>query len=81
MEALYLLIPMSVGIVFFAIWLFFKASDSGQFDDLEGPSLRILHDDDSTHVPAAEEKPTLDNKTDISAVEGIQIPETKPKSQ
>ena len=38
MEALYLLIPLSTGLVFFAIWLFFKASDAGQFVDLQGPA-------------------------------------------
>jgi cbb3-type cytochrome oxidase maturation protein len=48
MEALYLLIPLSTGLVFFAIWLFFKASDAGQFEDLQGPAERILQDDDST---------------------------------
>lgn len=47
MEALYLLIPLSIVIVFIAIWLFFKMSDSGQFDDMVGPALRILQDDDS----------------------------------
>jgi cbb3-type cytochrome oxidase maturation protein len=46
MEALYLLIPISVLLVFGALWLFFKASDDGQFDDLRGPALRILQDDD-----------------------------------
>ena len=46
MEALYLLVPISVLLVGVAIWVFFAASDSGQFDDLEGPALRILHDDD-----------------------------------
>ncbi|GAB2858284.1 cbb3-type cytochrome oxidase assembly protein CcoS [Pseudoduganella ginsengisoli] len=49
MEALYLLIPLSVVLVFGALWLFFKASDSGQFDDLVGPGLRVLQDDDTTH--------------------------------
>lgn len=49
MEALYFLIPLSVLIVFFAIWVFFKASDGGQFDDLVGPASRILQDDDSVH--------------------------------
>ena len=47
MEALYLLIPLSIVIVFIAIWLFFNMSDSGQFDDMVGPALRILQDDDS----------------------------------
>jgi cbb3-type cytochrome oxidase maturation protein len=46
MESLYLLIPLSVALVFGAIWVFFRASDSGQFDDLVGPGLRILQDDD-----------------------------------
>lgn len=46
MEALYLLVPFSVVVVFVAIWVFFRASDSGQFDDLVGPALRILQDDD-----------------------------------
>ena len=47
MEALFLLIPLSLIVVALAIWVFFGASDSGQFDDLDGPALRILHDDDS----------------------------------
>lgn len=46
MEALYLLIPLSVVLVFVALWVFFRASDDGQFDDLVGPGLRILQDDD-----------------------------------
>jgi cbb3-type cytochrome oxidase maturation protein len=46
MEALYLLIPLSVLLVFVAIWVFFRMSDSGQFDDMVGPALRILEDDD-----------------------------------
>ena len=46
MESLYLLIPLSIAIVFLALWVFFTASDSGQFDDLVGPGLRILQDDD-----------------------------------
>ncbi len=49
MESLYLLIPLSIVVVFFALWVFFKAMDSGQFDDLEGPAMRILQDDDSVH--------------------------------
>ncbi|MEO6920036.1 MAG: cbb3-type cytochrome oxidase assembly protein CcoS [Collimonas sp.] len=48
MESLYLLIPISTALVFVAIWVFIRASDSGQFDDMVGPALRILQDDDST---------------------------------
>ena len=46
MEALYLLVPLSLCIVGLATWVFLGAADSGQFDDLEGPALRILLDDD-----------------------------------
>ena len=51
MEALYLLIPLSLVLVALALWVFFGAADSGQFEDLEGPALRILHDDDSAQGP------------------------------
>lgn len=54
MESLYLLIPLSIAVVFVALWVFFKAMDSGQFDDLEGPALRILQDDDSVHDETAQ---------------------------
>lgn len=46
MEALYLLIPLSVALVFAALWIFFRAADDGQFDDLVGPALRVVQDDD-----------------------------------
>ena len=52
MESLYLLVPLSVLIVFIAIWIFFRASDSGQFDDLVGPGMRILQDDDRADAGA-----------------------------
>jgi len=54
MESLYLLIPLSVVVVFIALWVFFRAMDSGQFDDLEGPGMRILQDDDSVHSETPE---------------------------
>jgi cbb3-type cytochrome oxidase maturation protein len=46
MEALYLLVPLSLVIVALAAWVFFGAADSGQFDDLEGQGARILRDED-----------------------------------
>ena len=46
MEALYLLVPLSVMLVALAVWVFFGAAESGQFEDLEGPAMRILVDDD-----------------------------------
>jgi cbb3-type cytochrome oxidase maturation protein len=46
MEILYLLIPLSVVLVFLIGALFWWSIHSGQFDDLEGPAHRILQDDD-----------------------------------
>jgi cbb3-type cytochrome oxidase maturation protein len=53
MESLYLLIPLSLLIVFIAIWIFIRASKTGQFDDLQGPAERILWDDDRPQHPPA----------------------------
>ena len=55
MESLYLLIPLSIAVVFIALWIFFKASDGGQFDDLVGPGLRVLQDDDTSVKPLPDE--------------------------
>ena len=51
MEILYLLIPLSVAIVFAIAAVFWWASRSGQFDDLEGPAHRILMDDETSSQP------------------------------
>jgi cbb3-type cytochrome oxidase maturation protein len=46
MEILYLLIPISIALVFLIGVLFWWSLQSGQFDDMEGPAHRILQDDD-----------------------------------
>jgi cbb3-type cytochrome oxidase maturation protein len=56
MTALYVMIPIAVIIVALAIWLFFWAVDSGQYDDLESPAHSILFDDeDPAHRAGVEE--------------------------
>jgi len=45
MDILYLLIPLSVVLVFLIGAVFWWSLKSGQFDDLEGPAHRILNDD------------------------------------
>ena len=59
MEILYLLIPVSVILVFGIAYVFWWSVRSGQFDDLEGPGFRILMDDDqvpgATHAPQKKE--------------------------
>jgi cbb3-type cytochrome oxidase maturation protein len=46
MDVLYLLIPLSVVLVFVIGAVFWYALRSGQFDDLEGPGFTVLLDDD-----------------------------------
>lgn len=46
METMYLLIPISVVLVFLIGVAFWWSLRDGQFDDLEGPAYRILMDDD-----------------------------------
>ncbi|MBN8447540.1 MAG: cbb3-type cytochrome oxidase assembly protein CcoS [Candidatus Accumulibacter necessarius] len=53
METLYLLIPISVVLVFLIGIAFWWSLRSGQFDDLEGPAYRILMDDDRSSPPTA----------------------------
>jgi cbb3-type cytochrome oxidase maturation protein len=57
MPALYILIPVAIVLVGFAIWLLFWAVDSGQYDDLDGPAHSILFDDeDPKHQAAVEQR-------------------------
>jgi cbb3-type cytochrome oxidase maturation protein len=50
MDILYLLIPLSLVLVFVIAALFWWSLKSGQYEDLEGPGHRILMDDDQTDV-------------------------------
>ena len=47
MSILYFLIPLALLILGLAVWAFFWAVGSGQFDDLDTPAMRIVLDDDS----------------------------------
>ena len=64
MEIMYLLIPLSVILVFLIGVVFWWSLRSGQFDDLEGPGYRVLMDDDkatrgaSSEAPAQETRPS-----------------------
>ena len=46
MEIMYLLVPLSVVLVFVIGVVFWMSVRGGQFDDLEGPAYRVLMDDD-----------------------------------
>ena len=46
MDILFLLIPLSIVLAFFIGAAFWRAVDTGQFDDLDRPGISILTDDD-----------------------------------
>ena len=50
MSIIYLVLPLALLIVLAAVIAFVWAARRGQFDDLETPALRILHDDVVTRV-------------------------------
>ena len=45
MESLYILVPLSVVLVFVIGVIFWWSLRSGQYDDMEGPAYRMLMDD------------------------------------
>ena len=64
MAALYILIPVAVVLVALAIWVFFWAVDSGQYDDLDGPAHSILFDeDDPNHKAGIDQATQNDDET------------------
>ena len=46
MEVLYLVLPLALILAAAAVWGFVWAAKSGQFDHLDGPAVRLLHDED-----------------------------------
>lgn len=59
MESVFLLIPVSVALVFGIAFAFWRSVRGGQFDDLEGPGFRVLMDDDQ---PRKKEDPELSDE-------------------
>lgn len=46
MSILFALIPLAIALLVLAVWAFFWAVRTGQFDDLDTPSVRILLDEE-----------------------------------
>ena len=63
MEILYLLIPLSLVLVFIIAALFWWSLKSGQYEDLEGPGHRVLMDDDRTD--------SLKNRSTVDSDQGM----------
>ncbi|MEZ5448749.1 MAG: cbb3-type cytochrome oxidase assembly protein CcoS [Thiolinea sp.] len=61
MEALYMLIPIAVGVMIIVVIAFIYTVKSGQYDDLEEPAYRILMDDDDPRIPGRNPDKTVEN--------------------
>ncbi|HVZ78686.1 MAG TPA: cbb3-type cytochrome oxidase assembly protein CcoS [Gemmatimonadaceae bacterium] len=46
MSVVYLVVPLALLVVAAAVWAFVWATRRGQFDDLDTPAERVLHDDE-----------------------------------
>ena len=46
MSVIFLVLPLALIVVAAAVFAFVWATRRGQFDDLDTPALRMLHDDD-----------------------------------
>ncbi len=55
MSVLYVLIPLGLVLLGLAVWAFFWAVGSGQFDDMDTPAWRVVMDDDRA-PPERDEK-------------------------
>ena len=51
MSVIYLVLPLAVALSALAVLAFMWAARRGQFDDLETPALRVLHDESPRHEP------------------------------
>lgn len=56
MNSLFLLIPLGLVLLAGAVWAFFWATGSGQFDDMDSPAWSVVMDDDRA-PPREEEEP------------------------
>lgn len=45
MTIIYIVLPLALLVVGVALWAFVWSAKSGQFDDLETPAIRMVHDD------------------------------------
>ena len=63
MDILYLLIPLSLVLVFVIAAVFWWSLKSGQFEDLEGPGYRILMDDDKANEEEKHGSPSAKEQT------------------
>lgn len=74
MDILYLLIPLSLVLVFVIAIFFWWSLRNNQYDDLDGPGYRILMDDDSVvQSDSAEQRRCAAGKNGAGARSGSNL--------
>lgn len=58
MSVIYVVLPIALVLLAGAIAAYAWAARRGQFDDLQTPAMRVLHDDDAPVQPPTIETPT-----------------------
>ena len=53
MSVLFLVLPLALLLVGVAVWAYVWSARGGQFDDLDTPAVRLLHDDEAPAVSDA----------------------------
>lgn len=53
MSVLFLVLPLALLLVGAAVWAYVWSARGGQFDDLDTPAVRLLHDDGERDVSDA----------------------------
>ena len=70
---LYILVPLSVVLVFVIGGIFWWSVRSGQFDDLEGPGFRLLVDDKDAPPAESDDHPAVCEES-VSGAGGDTVP-------
>ncbi|MCP4092640.1 MAG: cbb3-type cytochrome oxidase assembly protein CcoS [Planctomycetes bacterium] len=63
MSVVYVVLPLALLIAAVAVGAFAWAAKRGQFDDLETPAHRMLHDDDPIEQPDSKQSDSENPKT------------------
>ncbi len=66
MSVIYIVLPLALIFVVVAVIVFVRAVKSGQFDDMDTPGVRILHDE-APGRPPAERSATTDPRRAVDA--------------
>lgn len=69
MSMIYIVLPLAIVLAILAVGAFIWAVKRGQYDDLDTPSVRMLHDDEPSESPSRNRR-----RADTSSTSGSPRP-------